>query len=111
MGEGLGQTGHSRTHVVLVRVVSLLEGEDRGMYNAALLLQCVGFGGKGQDGLIIGGKTGEPQLGKIMDEEVEFGGHTAQTGLYQPGVRHEAEQENMRDTFLFLTNVNVLFWL
>lgn len=44
---------------MLIRVVSLLEGEDRGMYNPALLFQRVGFGGKGQDGLVIGGKTRE----------------------------------------------------
>lgn len=44
---------------MLVRVVSLLEGEDRGMYNAALLFQCVGFWRKGQDGLIVGRKTRE----------------------------------------------------
>lgn len=70
---------------MLVRVVSLLEGEDGGVEDAALLFQSVGLGGERQDGLIVGRQTGETELGKVVDEEVELGGHTAQTGFYQPG--------------------------
>lgn len=54
------------------------------MEDAALLFQSVSLGGERQDGLIIGRQTGETELGKIVDEEVELGGHTAQTRFYQP---------------------------
>lgn len=69
---------------MLVGVVSLLEGEDGGVEDAALLFQSVGLGGEGQDGLITGWQTGESELREVVDEEVELGGHAAQTGLYEP---------------------------
>lgn len=70
---------------MLVGVVSLLEGEDGGVQDAALLLQRVGLRGEGQDGLVVGRQAGEPELRQVVDEEVELGGHAAQTGLYEPG--------------------------
>lgn len=66
---------------MLVRVVSLLKGEDGGVEDAALLFQGVGLGREGQDGLIVSGQTRESKLSEVVDEEVELGGHTAQTGL------------------------------
>lgn len=69
---------------MLVGVVSLLEGEDRGVDDAALLFQSVSLGRERQDGLVVGRQAGEPQLGEIVDEEVELGGHAAQTRLYEP---------------------------
>lgn len=79
-------------HIVLIRVVSLLEGEDGGVGDAAVLFHGVCPRGEGQDGLVVGRKTRESQLGKVVDEEIELGGHTAQTGLYQPGEKRERER-------------------
>lgn len=55
----LRQTRHNETHVVLVGVISLLEGEDGGVEDAALLFQSVSLGGERQDGLVVGGQTRE----------------------------------------------------
>lgn len=44
---------------MLVGVVSLLEGEDGGLDDAALLFQSVCFGGERQDGLVVGWQTRE----------------------------------------------------
>lgn len=74
----------SLTDIVLVRVVSLLEGEDGGVQDAAVLFQRVGLWREGQDGLVVGRQTGEAQLRQVVDEEVELGGHAAQAGLDQP---------------------------
>lgn len=46
--------GWSLTDIVFVRVVSLLEGEDRGMEDATILFQGVGLWGEGENGLVIG---------------------------------------------------------
>ncbi len=75
---------HNETHIVLVGVVSLLEGEDGGVDDATLLFQSVSLGRERKDGLVVGWQAGESQLGEVVDEEVELGGHAAQTGLYQP---------------------------
>lgn len=72
------------THVVLVGVVSLLEGEDGGVEDAAVLFESVGLRGEAQDGLVAGRQSREPQLGQVVDEEVELGSHAAQTGLDEP---------------------------
>lgn len=69
---------------MLVRVVSLLEGEDGGIADASLLLQRVGLGGEGEDGFVVGRQAREAQLGQVVDEEVELGGNAAQAGLNQP---------------------------
>lgn len=79
-----GQTDGRQTDIVLVRVVSLLEGENGGVQDAAVLLQRVDLRGEGQDGLVVGRQAGEAQLGQVVDEEVELGGHAAETGLDQP---------------------------
>lgn len=92
---------------MLVGVVSLLEGEDGGVDDAALLFQSVGLGRERQDGLVVGWQTRETQLGKVVDEEVELGGHTAQTGLYQPGEEGKSE----RDAGGGETIINMLFSL
>ncbi len=55
----LRRTRHDETHIVLVGVVSLLEGEDGGVEDAALLFQGVSLGGERQDGLIVGWQTRE----------------------------------------------------
>lgn len=70
---------------MFVRVVSLLEREDGGVQDATLLFQGVGLWGERQNGLVVGGQTREPELGQVVDEEVELGGHTAQTRLDQSG--------------------------
>lgn len=80
---------------MLVGVVSLLEGEDGGVEDAALLFQSVGLRGERQDGLVVGWQTGESELGEVVDEEVELGGHAAQTGLYEPG-----QEGNQRGTVI-----------
>ena len=38
---------------------------------------------KGQHGPLL--RRGELHLGQVVDEEVELGGHTSKTGLYQSG--------------------------
>ena len=86
---------------MLVGVVSLLEGEDGGVQDAAFLLHGVRLRGEGQDGLVVGGQTREPQLGQVVDEEVELGRHAAQTGLYQPGEWGERGVEEPLDYTLF----------
>lgn len=76
---------------MLVGVVSLLEGEDGGLQDAAVLFQGVGLWREGQDGLVVGRQPGEAQLGQVVDEEVELGGHAAETGLDQPARGDGAE--------------------
>lgn len=44
---------------MFVGVVSLLEGKDGRVKDPALLLQGVGLGGEGQNGLIVGRQAGE----------------------------------------------------
>jgi len=41
--------------------------------------------GEAQRGPVL--SRGELHLGQVVDEEVQLGGHAAQTGLYQPGER------------------------
>lgn len=72
------------THVVLVGAVSLLERKDGGAGDAAVLPEGVGLWGEGQNRFVAGWQPREPQLGQVVDEEVELGGHAAQTGLDQP---------------------------
>jgi len=91
----------AKTHVVLVGVVSLLEGEDGGVDDAALLLQGVRLWGERQDGLVVGRQAGEAELGEVVDEEVELGGDAAQTGLYQPGEEEEEEGGGKKETWRF----------
>lgn len=55
------------------------------MEDTTILFQGVGLWGEGENGLVIGWQTREPELGQVVDEEVELGGHTSQTGLYEPG--------------------------
>lgn len=93
------------THVVLVGAVSLLEGEDGDVGDAAVLPQGEGLRGEGQDGLVAGRQPREPQLGQVVDEEVELGGHAAQTGLDQPagGARETKRAEWAESSLLSRT--------
>lgn len=81
------------TDVVLVGVVSLLEGEDGGVPYAAVLLERVGAQGEGQDWLVVRWQPRETHLGQVVDEEVKLGGHTPQTRLNQPGGTGEGGRE------------------
>lgn len=60
--------------------------------NEAVAFQRVDSRCKGQNGSLLG--RGELHLGKVVDEEVEFCGHAAQTGLDQP--------DKMRKSFNYI---------
>lgn len=71
------------TYITLVGTVGFYVAAHKQAANEAVAFQCVDSWCKGQNGSLLG--WGELHLGKIVDEEVEFCGHAAQTGLYQPG--------------------------
>lgn len=51
------------SHVVLIRIVALLERENGSISDTAILLQCVRAWREGQDGLVIRWHTRKTQLG------------------------------------------------
>lgn len=85
---------------MLVWIVSLLKGKYRRIPDPAVLLYSVCAGSKREDGLVIGGKTRETQLGQIMDEEIKLCSHTAQTGFNQPIRKKVEENRHFKVTLL-----------
>lgn len=71
------------TYITLVGAVGFNVAAHKQGANGAIAFQCVDSRRKGQNGSLL--RRGELHLGKVVDEEVEFGGHAAQTGLDQPG--------------------------
>lgn len=71
------------TYITLVGAVGFNVAAHKQAANETVAFQCVDSRCKGQNGSLLG--RGELHLGKVVDEEVEFCGHAAQTGLYQPG--------------------------
>lgn len=71
----------SRTHISFAGVGGADVSADVEVPDEAIALRRVNSGGKRQRGTIL--RRGELHLSQIVDEEVEFGGDAAETGLDQ----------------------------
>lgn len=70
------------TYITLVGAVGFDVTAHKQAAYEAVAFQRVDSRCKRQNGSLV--RRGELHLGKVVDEEVEFGGHAAQTGLDQP---------------------------
>lgn len=82
----------SGTYITLVGAVGFDVAAHKQTANEAVAFQRVDSRCKGQNGSLLG--RGEFHLGKVVDEEVEFCGHAAQTGFDQP--------DKMRKSFNYI---------
>jgi len=74
------------THVALAGVGGADVSADVEVPNEAVAPHRVDSGSEGQHGTVLG--RGKFHLSQIVDEEVQFGGDAAQTGLNQPAGGH-----------------------
>lgn len=75
-----------QTHVAFAGVGGADVSADVEVPDETVALRRVNAGSKRQRGMIV--RRGELHLSQIVDEEVEFGGDAAQTGLDQPVGSH-----------------------
>lgn len=87
----------SQTHVSFAGVGGADVSADVEVSDEAVALRRVNSGSKRQRGTILRG--GELHLSQIVDEEVEFGGDAAQTGLDQPAqvTQRQLERGGLKD--------------